>query len=99
MATNVMRRCFPQLSQAQKDELLEWEAMLREPADAQRLAFQPEIERQMGNFLLLLEQRGDFLASLFEAHAAKSDKDLKFGKKCHAPLLSTTVPSAEGRAS
>ena len=35
---NFMSRCFPKLSQQQQDVLLEWEAMLCEPADAERLS-------------------------------------------------------------
>ena len=38
---NFMLRCYPQLSQEQKDELAEWEAMLCEPGEGERQAFRP----------------------------------------------------------
>ena len=51
---NFMRRCFPKLSQQQKDVLLEWEGMLCEPADAERLAAQPALQRQLDRLVALL---------------------------------------------
>ena len=85
---NFMSRCFPQLSQQQKDVLAEWETMLCEPAADQRLAVQPALQRQLDKFLDLLERRFDEFAALrkpslkavFDARAAKSDKEMKFGK-------------------
>ena len=85
---NFMSRCFPQLSQQQQDVLAEWEAMVCEPADDQFLAVQPALQRQLDKFLDLLERRFDEFAALrkpslkavFDAHAAKSDKEMKLGK-------------------
>ena len=85
---NFTSRCFPQLSQQQQGVLAEWEAMLCEPAADQRLAVQPALQRQLDKLLELLERRFDEFAALrkpsfkaiFEAHAAKIDNEIKFGK-------------------
>ena len=61
---NFMRRCFPKLSQQQKDVLLEWEAMLCEPADAERLAAQAALQRQLDRLVALLERRFEEFAAL-----------------------------------
>ena len=62
--------------------------MLCEPAADQRLAVQPALQRQLDKLLEFLERRFDEFAALrkpslkavFDAHAAKSDKDIQFGK-------------------
>ena len=59
-----MSRCFPKLSQEQKDVLLEWEAMLCEPADAERLAAQPALQRQLDRLVAVLERRFEEFAAL-----------------------------------
>ena len=61
---NFMNRCFPKLLQQQKDVLLEWEAMLCEPADAERLAAQPAIQRQLDRLVAVLERRFEEFAAL-----------------------------------
>ena len=93
-----MDRCYPQLLQEQKDELAEWEAMLCEPGEGERLAFRPALQRQLEKFIALLEDRAEYfqslqkpsLKSLFEAHAVKNEKELKFGQnfmlRCYPKL-------------
>ena len=95
---NFMLRCYPQLLQEQKDELAEWEAMLCEPGEGERLAFRPALQRQLEKFIALLEDRAEYfqslqkpsLKSLFEAHAVKNDQGLKFGqnfmRRCYPKL-------------
>ena len=95
---NFMLRCYPQLSQEQKDELAEWEAMLCEPGEGERLAFRPALQRQLEKFTAVLENRAEYLQSLqkpslkalFEAHAVKNDQELKFGQnfmlRCYPQL-------------
>ena len=95
---NFMLRCYPQLLQEQKDELAEWEAMLCEPGEGERLAFRPALQRQLEKFIALLEDRAEYLQSLqkpslkslFEAHAVKNDQGLKFGqnfmRRCYPKL-------------
>ena len=95
---NFMLRCYPQLSQEQKDELAEWEAMLCEPGEGERLAFRPALQRQLEKFIAVLENRAEYLQSLqkpslkalFEAHAVKNDQELKFGQnfmlRCYPQL-------------
>ena len=61
---NFMNGCFPKLSQQQKDVLLEWEAMLCEPADAERLAAQPALQRQLDRLVAVLERRFKEYAAL-----------------------------------
>ena len=83
---NFMCRCYPKLSQEQKDELAEWEAMLCDAGEGERLAFRPALQRQLEKFIALLENRAEYLQSLqkpslkslFEVHATKTDKELKF---------------------
>ena len=95
---NFMLRCYPQLSQEQKDELAEWEAMLCEPGEGERQAFRPALQRQLEKFIALLEDRAEYfqslqkpsLKNLFEVHTAKTDKELRFGKdfmlRCYPKL-------------
>ena len=95
---NFMLRCYPQLSQEQMDELAEWEAMLCDVGEGERLAFRPALQRQLAKFIAVLENRAEYLQSLqkpslkalFEAHAAKTDKELRFGKnfmlRCYPQL-------------
>ena len=96
---NFMCRCYPKLSQEQKDELAEWEAMLCDAGEGERLAFRPALQRQLEKFIALLENRAEYLQSLqkpslkslFEVHAAKTDKELKFCQhfmdRCYPQLL------------
>ena len=58
---NFMSRCFPKLSQQQTDVLLEWEATLCEPADAERLAAQPALQREWSKCREILRRQADFL--------------------------------------
>ena len=95
---NFTLRCYPQLLQEQKDELAEWEAMLCEPGEGERLAFRPALQRQLEKFIALLEDRAEYfqslqkpsLKSLFEVHAVKNDQGLKFGqnfmRRCYPKL-------------
>ena len=95
---NFMLRCYPQLSQEQMDELAEWEAMLCDAGEGERLAFRPALQRQLAKFIAVLENRAEYLQSLqkpslkalFEAHAVKNDKELKFGQnfmlRCYPQL-------------
>ena len=95
---NFMLRCYPQLLQEQKDELAEWEAMLCEPGEGERLAFRPAPQRQLEKFIALLEDRAEYFQSLqkpsfkslFEVHAVKNDQGLKFGqnfmRRCYPKL-------------
>ena len=48
-----MSRCYPKLSQGQKNELAEWEAMLCEPGEGERLAFRLALQRQLDRFVAL----------------------------------------------
>ena len=85
---NFMNRRFPKLSQQQKDVLLGWEAMLCEPADAERLAAQPVLQRQLDRLVAVLERRFEEFAALrkpcltaiFDVHAAGGDTQMTFGK-------------------
>ena len=95
---NFMLRCYPQLSQEQMDELAEWEAMLCEPGEGERLAFRPALQRQLEKFIALLLDRAEYFQSLqkpsrkslFEAHAVKNEQGLKFGqnfmRRCYPKL-------------
>ena len=42
-----LRRSIPKLSQEQKDELAEWEAMLCDAGKGERLAFRPALQREL----------------------------------------------------
>ena len=61
---NFMRRSIPKLSQEQKDELAEWEAMLCDAGEGERLAFRPALQRQLEKFIALLENRAEYLQIL-----------------------------------
>ena len=84
---NFINQSFPKLSQEQKDVLLEREATLCEPADAEHWAAQPALQRQLDRFVALLDRRFEDLAALrkvslkaiFNVNAANSDTELKFG--------------------
>ena len=81
-------------TEGQREELWAWEARLCvSPKQAQ-----PELQDQYERFLALLEKRADCfislrkvsLKALFEVHAAKTDKELRFGKnfmlRCYPQL-------------
>ena len=90
-----MLRCYPKLSQGQKDELAEWEAMLCEPGEGERLAFRPALQRQVDRFVALLaSRRAEFLqekesslGALFRAARRGRDKDWRFGHEFVSRVL------------
>ena len=71
---------------------------LCEPGEGERQAFRPALQRQLEKFIALLEDRAEYFQSLqkpslkafFEVHAAKTDKELRFGKnfmlRCYPQL-------------